>query len=86
MKSNRKNSRRKINSGLNTRLMFLSATLCSVRPKQMRKIYEVKKYNQKRILNFITSGNVAFDYAAHRSGAGERLFLPLPASTTARFR
>jgi len=86
MKSNRKNSRRKINSGLNTRLTLLSATVCSVYPKQMRKIYEVKKYNQKRIFNFIISGDVAFDFTARRSGVRERLFLPLPASTTARFR
>jgi len=86
MNSNRKNSRRKINSGLNTRLTLLSAALRSVLPKQMRKIYEVKRYNQKRILNFITSGNGAFDFAARRSGAGERLFIPLPAGTTARFR
>ncbi len=57
----------------------------SDRKNSRRKIYEVTKYNQKRIFNFITSGNVAFDFVAHRSGAGERLFLPLPAGTTARF-
>jgi hypothetical protein len=44
----------------------------------MRKIYEVKRYNQKRIFNFITSGNVAFDFVAHGSGAGERLFYLYP--------